>query len=441
MHVAVIGAGKMGLPLAAQFASRGASVVACDVNQVIVDAINRGESAIDEPGVADLVQSAHASGRLRATTDTAAGVASCDVVVVIVPAVLTDERDIEPSILIAVSKTLATSLKQGAMVCFETTMPVGGTRRLLLPVLESAGKKAGVDFDLVFSPERVKSQFVLRNLTKTPKIVGGLDAKAAARAEQFYAEHLGAPVMNVGTLEAAEMVKLAGMVYRDVNIALANEIARYAEATGVDITTLFAAINSDGEAALLRPGIGVGGHCTPVYPYFYIRDAERRGIEAELAKLGRRVNDGQVSHAIDLLERAWGQVSGKRVAILGLAFRPDVKEHIYSPAFPLRDTLRERGAEVTLHDPLYAASEIERHGFTAREALDSSPAPEVLVINTAHSAYRELPLERLAKAGVAAILDGRNALDPAAVRAAGIEYIGIGRPQRSPERTPLTEKS
>jgi nucleotide sugar dehydrogenase len=426
MKVAVIGAGKMGLPLAAQFANRGADVVACDVNEAIVDALNQGRSPIDEPGVAELVAEAHAARRLRATTDTARAVGDREVVVVIVPAILTHERDVDASILVSVCETLAGAMRSGAMVCFETTMPVGGTRRILLPVLESRGKRAGVDFDLVFSPERVKSQHVLARLTTNPKIVGGFNPKAAARAERFYAEYLGAPVMNVGTMEAAEMVKLAGMVYRDVNIALANELSHYAEATGVDLTRLFSAINSDGESAMLQPGLGVGGHCTPVYPHFYIRDAARRGVGSDLAFHARRINDAQVAHGLDRLEASWKRVAGRRVTILGLAFRPDVKEHIYSPAFALRQLLGSRNADVTLHDPLYTPQEIARHGFVPCESLESGA--EALILNTAHAAYRALPLERLAKGGVEAILDGRNALDPEAVRAAGIVHVGIGRP-------------
>ncbi len=137
------------------------------------------------------------------------------------------------------------------MVSYETTLPIGGTRALL-PILESGGLRGGRDFDLVFSPERVKSQLVIQRLTKNPKIVGGLTPEAAARAAAFYGEHLGAPVINVGALETAEMVKLAGMVYRDVNIALANELARYCEAAGIDFPTVVQAANNDGEANLLQ---------------------------------------------------------------------------------------------------------------------------------------------------------------------------------------------
>jgi nucleotide sugar dehydrogenase len=350
-----------------------------------------------------------------------------EVVIVIVPALLTAEHDIDASILQAVAKQVARSMRPGTLVSFETTLPVGGTRRLLQPHLEQEGLRAGADFDLVFSPERVKSQAVFQHLTKNPKVVGGHTPAAAARASKFYETYLGAPVINVGTLEAAEMVKLAGMVYRDVNIALSNELARYAEDVGVDLGALRTAINSDGEAYLLAPGIGVGGHCTPVYPYFLIRDAERRKIPTTLAQRSREINDGQAAHMIDQLERLSGKVRGKSVLILGLAFRPQVKEDILSSAYLVRDTLQARGAEVSLEDPLFDAAEIRSRGFQPG-TLEQTPGPKVVVLQAGHDAYRQMDFAALARRGVQAVVDGRNLWNPAEVQAAGLAYIGAGRP-------------
>jgi nucleotide sugar dehydrogenase len=270
---------------------------------------------------------------------------------------------------------------------------------------------------------------VLRNLAINPKIVGGITPAAAERAEAFYHTYLGAPVINVGSLEAAEMAKLAGMIYRDVNIALANELARYAETLDIDLTALIKAINTDGEAALLNPGIGVGGHCTPVYPYFLIQDARRVGSPVTLAERSRRINEQQPFHVLDRLEEEWGLVAGLGVRILGLGFRPQVKEHINSPAFALRDELQRRGALVSLHDPFYSPDEVRAHGFVPA-AIDGRPVPQVLVLNTAHKVYLGLDFESLAHLGVQAVVDGRNVWDVAQVTAAGLSYVGVGRPYR-----------
>lgn len=432
MKVTVVGAGKMGLPLACQFAHQGAQVTVCDINERLVATINRGEPPFDEPGLPERLREGVTSGRLRASTDTEKAVRDSEVVVVIVPAVLTADRSIDASILKSVADQIGRSARPGIMVSFETTLPVGGTASLLQPHLEKGGLRAGVDFDLVFSPERVKSQAVFKHLTVNPKVVGGSTPKAAARAAEFYARYLGAPVMNVGTLEAAEMVKLGGMMYRDANIAVANELARYAEQVGVDLPALREAINSDGEAHLLAPGIGVGGHCTPVYPYFLIRDAERRKIPATIAQRSREINDGQAAHMVGALERVWGPLASKRVMILGLAFRPEVKEDILSSAYLIREALQARGAQVTLHDPLFDAEEIQKKGFTPGQLGAAGTAPEVLVLNTAHQAYRSLDFADLARQGVTAVIDGRNAWDAAKVTAAGITYLGVGQPPRRP---------
>jgi nucleotide sugar dehydrogenase len=426
MNVVVVGAGKMGLPLACQFARRGASVTVCDVNPSVVAAINRGECSIDEPGIPELLADVFAQGRLQASTDTAAAAADAEVIVVIVPVLLTPDNDAELSIIEGVTRQIAPRLRPAAMVSYETTLPVGTARRLA-KLLEFGGRVAGRDFDVVFSPERVKSQLVLDHLTKNAKVVGGITPQAAERAAEFYSRFLGAPTINVGTLEAAEMVKLAGMVYRDVNIALANEIARYAETVGVDLHSILPAINTDGEAALLYPGIGVGGHCAPVYPYFVIRDGERRGVETPITALSRKVNDDQAAWCGARLEREWQPVEGKDVLILGLGFRPQVKEHICSSSFLIGADLRSRGAHPLLDDPLYTDDEIRAHGFTPFR-LDSAKLPPAIILSTAHRAYAGVDFGDLARRGVRAAVDGRALWQPEAVRHAGIQYIGVGRP-------------
>jgi len=437
MNVAVIGAGKMGLPLACRIADQGARVVACDVDDRIVNAINQGTCPIDEPGVAELLSRAVRSGSLLATTDTPAAVANSDVVVVIVPVLLTADQQADTSTIEAVSRDIALELRPGQMIVYETTLPVGGTRRLA-EILEASGLKAGADFDLVFSPERVKSRHVLQRLSGTPKVVGGVTPASADRAEAFYREFLGAPVIKVGTLEAAELVKLAGMIYRDVNIALSNELARYAEGVGVDFQTVLAAANTNGEAALLKPGIGVGGHCTPVYPHFVIHDARQRALPATLAEQARRINDDQPACVLDRLERSWRPLRGRRALILGLGFRPEVKEHTCSPAFALRDELCRRGADVYLHDPLYSDAEIREHGFTPGSMTDE-PAPDVLILNTAHGTYADTDFASLAAGGVQAVVDGAALWHPKTVTDAGLCYLGIGRPS-APNARPRSKR-
>jgi nucleotide sugar dehydrogenase len=427
VNVSVVGVGKMGLPIAVWLASRGASVWACDKNPKVVEAIEAGNPDIDEPGVVELLAEALATERLQATTDTTAAAAESDVVIVITPAVLTDSREADLSNLEDASRDIARGAQPGTLVVYETTVPVGTTRQRLAPILASGGLVPGSELSVAYSPERVKSRFVMRHLDETPKIVGGLDEGAASRAAAFYRDYLGAPVIDVKTLEAAEFVKLAGMIYRDVNIALANQLAAYAEAAGMDSVALFDAANTDGECALLSAGIGVGGHCTPVYPHFLIRDAERRGIDASIVAAARRVNDEQPERMTARLEHRLGGLAGVRVGILGLGFRPDVKEHICSPTFQLDAALRARDAEVRVHDPLFSEIEIGAHGLSAWGPESSAWRPEALVLATGHTSFRGLDLAALRADGLRAVVDGRRFWDPTSITALGVEYIGAGR--------------
>ena len=427
MNVSVIGVGKMGLPLAVWMASRGASVWACDINPDVVRAIEAGDPRIDEPGVRELLGEVLAAGRLRATTDTARAVSESDVVIVIAPAVLTSAREADLSNLQSASQDIARGLRRDTLVIYETTVPVGTTREHLVPILETSGLSIGDGLSVAYSPERVKSRLVMRHLQETPKIVGGFDEAASARAAEFYREVLGAPVIDVATPEAAEFVKLAGMIYRDVNIALANQLATYGEAAGLDIAGLFDAANTDGECALLAPGIGVGGHCTPIYPYFLIQDAARRGVDASLVTTARQVNDMQPERMTERLEQRLGSLAGVPVGILGFGFRPEVKEHICSPTFLIEAALRARGADVRVHDPLYDDGELKEHGFTPWAPGAPGWSPSAVVLGTAHSSYKDLDLGGLIAAGLRVVVDGRRYWDPGAVSALGLDYIGTGR--------------
>jgi nucleotide sugar dehydrogenase len=424
VNVAVIGAGNMGLPIACHLAGRGAKVIACDKQATLVEAINNGVCPFPEPGLAELLLLVVKEGNLRAMADVRAAVAVSEVVIVIVPVLLSPEKEADTSIIESVCVEIGQSIKPGTMVCIESTMPVGGVRALL-PILESGGKP-GRHFDMVVSPERVKSGRVLQNLSKTPKVVAGITADATARAEAFYSKYLGAPIITMESMEAAELAKLAGMVYRDVNIALSNELARYADAVFVDVVPVIKAANTDGEAWLLSPGIGVGGHCTPVYPYFLTADAERRGSPARLTELGRSINEDQPAYVLNQLERSWGSLDSVRVLIAGLGFRPEIKESRHSTAWTLRDLLLKRHAQVFLHDPLYTSDEIQALGFVPGD-LDRGPAPQVLILNTAHGAYRDLDFAELSARGLKVAVDGRDFFCRQEVEQAGVLYFGIGQ--------------
>jgi nucleotide sugar dehydrogenase len=272
---------------------------------------------------------------------------------------------------------------------------------------------------------------VLRDLRTYPKIVGGIDVQSTERAAAFYRQMLEAEVLTVRDAETAEFSKLAETTYRDVNIALANEFARIGDALGVDALEAIAAANTQPYSHIHAPGPGVGGHCIPVYPYF-LGCPQVPGDPAmpiDLAFMARRINDDMAHYAVDRLAAALGGADGSAgldgatVVVLGLAYRAGVKESRHSSAFALANALIARGATTYVHDPLFRDDEVRALGL---EPPPSFPlACDALVVQAWHEQYAALDLR--AFSGLRAVLDARAALDPAAVQALGITYVGIGR--------------
>lgn len=423
--VAVVGAGKMGLPLAAQFASHGWDVIAVDVQEAVVAAINEGRSHIgEEPGVAQLVASAHAAGRLRATTDGSAAARTADVVVLIVPVMLDAAGRPDYRSMDAAVDSIAAGVHAGSLVVFETTLPVGDTRERFAPRLEAAsGLRAEVDFFVAFSPERLYSGAALRNLATYPKLVGGLGPDSTDLAARFYDSVLDAEIVAMSSAEAAEFSKLADTTYRDVNIAFANELAAYADRVGVDIREVIAAANSQPYSHIHQPGLGVGGHCIPVYPHFLLS----RAPELTLVARSREVNDGQIHVALEAVRQALGGLDAAPVLVLGLTYRHGVKELAYSRALPLIEALRAAGALVLAHDPLLSDDEVRSLGAEPY-AWGSSSDVRAIVTQTGDARWGAMDPAWFPE--LAIVVDGRNSLSELALPRA-VRYRGIGVPARA----------
>ena len=424
MKIAVIGLGHIGLPLAVQYATRGHSVVGADINPHIVDAVNRGESPhLDEEALIEGVPRVWAAGNLRATTNTREAVQGAEAVVVIVPVVVDAARQIDFGQIDAATREIALGLQPGTLVLFETTLPVGTTRdRFGAMLAEGSGLELDDGFFLAFSPERVLVGRVFLDLRRYPKIVGGTSEESGRRAVAFYQAVLdeGTEVRPVANAETAEMTKLAETTYRDVNIALANEYARYAARRGIDVLEVIGAANSQPYSFIHQPGVGVGGHCIPVYPHFLFNgDPDLR-----LPPMARAINEEMAAWTVALAEERIGSLQGEPVVVLGIAYRADVREDAFSSAFRLRDVLKSSGARVYGQDPYFTDEHLRRMGFEPYD-LDAPAEARVAILQAGHAAYRDL--DPRAIPSLELFVDGRNALDRAPFERAGVAYVGIGR--------------
>jgi nucleotide sugar dehydrogenase len=419
LSVCVVGLGRIGLPLAVQCASKRLPVTGCDIAKGIVDAVNAGVCPYpDEENLAEKLRAARDAGLLSATIDTAEAVRGSRVVVIVVPVGLTAEKRADFAALDAAARDVATGLQPQTLVILETTVPLGTTRSRLGAAVESSGLRLGTDLFLAYSPERVFVGRVLTDLRRYPKVVGGIDAESARRAAAFYASALDAPVLTVANCETAELVKLAETTYRDVNIALANEFARIAGEHGVDVTEAIAAANSQPYSHIHQPGVGVGGHCIPVYPRFLLE-----GDAARLPEAARELNDGMAAYAVDRLAAAIDGLAGKTVVILGLSYRRDIKEAAFSSTFLLSKELAARGARALVHDPYFTPDEIRALGLVPAERVPLDA--DAVVVQAWHAAYHTLDLSGFR--GCKVVLDGRNALSRESVEALRMRYLGIGR--------------
>jgi UDP-N-acetyl-D-glucosamine dehydrogenase len=422
MRAVVVALGKIGLPLAAHIARAGHEVVGCDVDARVVAMVNDATAPFPgEAGLEDALAELVPAGRLRATSDTTAAVAAgADLVIAVPPLVVDDHARPDYGVLDAVVADIGRGLQPGMVVSIETTLPVGTTRgRVAAQLAACSGLEPEVEFFTVHSPERVYSGRIFSDLETYPKLVGGLSEEGERRALELYESFLGAEVRGMGSAEAAEMTKLAETTYRDLNIALANEFARFADRLGIDVERVIDAANSQPFSHIHRPGIAVGGHCIPVYPRFYLD----RDPEATLPAASRRVNDGMPAYAVEMLAGELGAAAaGARVAILGVTYRGSVKETAFSGAFAVRDELARRGMEPLATDPLYSAEELRGLGF---EPWDGEPV-DAAIIQADHPEFARLAPRDLPGARV--ILDGRGVLDPAPWRAQGVAVRRIGRP-------------
>jgi len=415
----IIGMGYIGLPTASIFASHGITVLGMDVNSEIIHHLQAGEVHIFEPGLQSLFQQAIESGKLQVSTT----VAPADAFIIAVPTPFFDDKSADLRYVEAAAESIVPHLQPGNLVILESTSPPLTTVDIVAPILAKSGLTAGKDFLLAYSPERVLPGRILEELVGNARVIGGVDRASAEAGRDLYQNFVQGDIILTDAT-TAEMVKLMENTSRDINIAIANEFSRLAQKFGVDIWEAIEIANRHPRVEILRPGIGVGGHCISVDPWFLVEAAPET---ARLVRTAREINDAQPAFVVDLVEQAAGGLQGKTLAYLGLAFKPNVDDLRESPAAELAHGLETRGATVLAYEPFKPAANLPgiHQVNTLSEALQNA---DLIVLAVAHDQFKKLDPAEVAKMTPARIVfDGVNAWDKAQWETAGFQFTGLAR--------------
>ncbi|MDG6994357.1 MAG: nucleotide sugar dehydrogenase [Nitrososphaerota archaeon] len=432
--ICTVGMGRIGLPTAAMFAAAGANVIGVDISPQVVLNVNDGVCKfVDEPGLDKIIEEPVRTGKLRATTDFASAIPQSDFVIVCVPTPVDHVKTPDYSAVTVACKTIGKLLKSGMVVIIESTVGPGTVENLIRPILESeSGMSAGSEFGLASCPERSDPGNIVGNMKTVPRIVGGINQHTTDIVADLYETLLNVKVYKVSDPKTANAVKLTENLFRDVNIALANEFALVFEKLGIDTLEVIKACATKYNFMPHYPGVGVGGPCLPSNSYYLISEGVKAGHIPSLVRMAREINDRMPEHVTELVSEALNEVGktirGSKIAVLGVAYKPEIKDVQLTPMEHVCNNLSRLGAMLDIYDPMFPGESV--FGYQSRRSLSQAVnGADCLVIGTAHKEFQKLDLKLLAQLAEspAAFVDARNVVNPKEVLAAGFSFRGVGR--------------
>jgi UDP-N-acetyl-D-mannosaminuronic acid dehydrogenase len=416
--ICIVGLGYIGLPTASMFATHGIRVTGVDNNSKVVKSLEAGKVHIYEPGLKEVVEEAINRGNLKVS----AKPVEADAFIIAVPTPFYGDKKADLSFVHAAVESIEKVLKKGNLVILESTSPPLTTVEHVLPILEKSGLKAGSDFLLAYSPERVLPGQILKELVENARVIGGIDTASAEAGRDLYKIIVKGEIILTDAT-TSEMVKLMENTYRDINIAIANEFSRLADRFGVDVWEAIQIANRHPRVKILNPGPGVGGHCISVDPWFFVEAAPDI---SPLIQTARMVNDSQPDFVVNIVKKELGGLVQKKVAVLGLAFKPDVDDLRESPAIEVAHKLHLAGASVTAFEPFKI--DFKHEGIIMVSTLDEAiKSADAILLLVNHSQFRTInatQLKDLTKATV--VIDTVNGWNRSEFETAGFQFVRLG---------------
>ena len=432
LKVCVVGIGRIGLPTALSFAKAGLKTIGVDINEKLVDSINAGSFPLkDEPGYEDIFKNTRKNGNFTATTNINEAISKSNLILLSLPTPMDENNIPSYTALESVGKHLAQTLQSNSLIVVESTIEPGFIENTLIKIIEGANRLIiGKDFTIGVCPENANPGEILHDFTSLPRLVGGVDEQTTKIISLIYDFVFSVELVMMPNCKTANAVKLTTNVFRDVNIAFVNELSLMFEKLGIDTMKVLDAAKRKYNFQIHYPGAGVGGPCLPINSYQFLNTAKRMDSELNIVKHARKINEKMPDHVIDLTLDAFKEcnksIKDCTILILGVSYKPDVKDLQLSPAEIIINKLNELGAKIKIYDPYYKT--IEVFGINVESNIDDVLSKvDAAIIVTAHKEFQKINLKMFAKMKTPILIDARGIIDFTSTNSSGLVFRGLGR--------------
>ena len=432
LKVCVVGIGRIGLPTALSFAKAGLQTIGMDINKQLVDSLNQGSFPLkDEPGYEDIFNNVRKNGNFSATTDINKAVSGSDLILLSLPTPMSEKNIPNYSVLESVCKQLGDILQPNSLIVVESTIEPGFIENNLINILEGTNRlHVGKNFTIGVCPENANPGEILHDFTNLPRLVGGIDQQSTKIITMIYDFVFSVELIIMPDCKTANAVKLTTNVFRDVNIGFVNELSLMFDKLGIDTLKVLDAAKRKYNFQIHYPGPGVGGPCLPINSYQFLNTAARTNSKLSIIEQGRKINEKMPEYVVNLtldgFKISKKSIKDSSILILGISYKPDVKDIQLSPAEIIINKLKTLGAKIKIYDPYFKGSQV--FGINVEQSInDILSKVDAAIIVTAHKEFQEIDPKIFSKMKTPILIDSRGIIDPVSAKNAGLVFRGLGR--------------